>query len=253
MPQKPQSQVSSVGSQRDDRYPDTFYDQHRSARFPNGRPWNGNREMAANKGDKDGFIGTLSPGDHTEPFTSGWTAPWYPEQRFFKYNHLRNKITIDYPAMRAHDAEYSDKYYSAAAIISYEKGWEPTREGTLPQFTIRKVLGNPPRSPKIAEAAMAGDPWLLGFSNEPNAELATLLGISMDGLREAYAPPLTPGQVLSAHPYDVQELIDNAVAEALKEHNEAMRIKKEKDAAKMAKARAARKIHQPTDQPLTAA
>src|SRR5688572_10019848 len=103
MPTKPQSGVSSVGSQRDSRYLDTFYDQHRfSPKFAEGRPWHGYREFAANKGDKDGFIGgELTQGRHAElgedpraAWATVWTAPWIPEFKYFEFNYLRSRITI---------------------------------------------------------------------------------------------------------------------------------------------------------------
>ena len=239
MPTKTIGAVSTTGSQRDNRYEDTFTDQHRSERFHDGRPWNGPREYAANRGDPDGFCSLLSPGTHLDISTK-WQAPWFPEQRFFKYNYKRAKITIDYAAMLAHDVFYSDQYYSAAAVISYEKGWEPTTEGSLPQFTIRKVLGEPPRSPKIAQAAMAGDQWLLGFSLEPNTLLSTLIGLTKTGLGEAYTPPLTPAQVLEASSTDVKAMIAQAVAQALADRDVEAAAKKEKDRERMAKARGAR-------------
>lgn len=242
MATKPTIVVNNVNSQRSHRYADTFFDQHKDEKFPNGRPWNGNREMAANRGDKDGFVGPLSPGDHTdETFASVWHAPWMPEQRFFRFNYVRSKITIDYPAMLAHDQEYSDKYYAAAAVISYEKGWEPTQDGALPQFTIRKVIGDPPRSPKIAQAAMAGDRWLLGFSTEPNTMLQTLLHLSTGNLKEAYQAPLTPDEVLNASATNIKQMIAEAVAQALAARDVEEQAKKAKVAARMEKARAARK------------
>lgn len=239
MPIKTEGTVSTTGSQRDNRYEDSFTDQHRSDRFPEGRPWNGPREYAANKGDPDGFCAPLNPGTHTDISTK-WTAPWFPEQGFFRFNYKRARITIDYPAMLAHDVFYSDQYYSAAAVISYEKGWEPTTEGSLPQFTIRKVLGEPPRSPKVAQAAMAGDQWLLGFSLEPNAMLATLIGMTKGSLGEAYQPPLTPAQVLESSSAEIKALINQAVAQALEARDVEEMAKKERNRQRMEKARSAR-------------
>ena len=55
-PSKPQNTGASSGrNQKDRRYTDTFFDQHRFAgRFPMGRPWSGVREIAANR-DGDFF------------------------------------------------------------------------------------------------------------------------------------------------------------------------------------------------------
>lgn len=239
MPTKPTVSISSVGSQRDNRYMDTFYDQHRSAKFPTGRPWHGDRELAANKGQADGFCTNLYPGDHLDTtFASFWEAPWYPEQRpeFWKFNYQRRVITIDYAAMIAHDQHYLNLYHDAAALISMEKGLPIVEDGKLPPYMIVKILGLPPRSPKIAQAAQAGDQWLLGFSVEPNVELQKLIAQCSGSYTEK--PILEPSVVVTADAPDVKAMIAEAVAQALRERDEEI---KAKNAAKMAKARAGKK------------
>src|SRR5215471_17028969 len=101
-PTKPVVGVTTVGSQKDRRYLDTFYDQHRSTRFPNGRPWWGYREIAANRDMnpnlRDGFCGgELMPGRHPDEGESResawrdlWSAPWVAEYRFFQLDYKRN-------------------------------------------------------------------------------------------------------------------------------------------------------------------
>src|SRR5215471_18377854 len=115
MPTKPVVGITTVGSQKDRRYLDTFYDQHRSTRFPNGRPWWGTRELAANRDTnphlRDGFCGgELIPGRHVEEGESResawrdcWSAPWYPEFRFFQFDYKRNRIMIRYDLHMGYD------------------------------------------------------------------------------------------------------------------------------------------------------
>lgn len=238
MPTKPTDFVTTTGSQRDNRYTDTFTDQHRSARFPVGRPWHGEREIAATKGHKDGFCSPLTPGDHLD-VSNRWEAPWYPEQRFFKFNYQRSLISIDYNAIIAHDQLYTGIYYEAAALIAMEKGLPAIEEGVLPPYMIRQILRMPPRSPKIAQAALAGDQWILGFATEPNVALQNLLNQSKMSYREQ-APIVNPEELVEAskagYQQDVKSMIAEAVAQAM-----AMRDAEEADKRKQktAKARAA--------------
>lgn len=224
MPTKPTVDVRTAGSQRDNRYLDTFYDQHKSSRFPNGRPWWGYREIAANKGDKDGFVSELSPGDHLDPFGSNWHAPWLPEQNggktsFYEFNYQRNRITIRYDLVAAYDRRMEEEYYTAAALIAYDTNQPAPAIGTLPVHGIRAKIGNPPRSPKVAQAAMAGDRWLLGDADEVNVELAKLLGMNRHGLFvvPTETPETTPEAVLASHgtSADIAAMIAQAVKDAL--------------------------------------
>lgn len=235
MPTKPTDFITTTGSQRDNRYTDTFTDQHRSSRLPNGRPWHGEREMTANKGQKDGFCSPLTPGDHLD-YSLRWEAPWYPEQRFFKYNYQRSTISIDYNAIIAHDQQYTNLYYEAAALIAMEKGLPAVEEGVLPPYMIRQILKMPPRSPKIAQAALAGDQWILGFTNEPNVALKHLLEQSQLSYREV-TPLIDPEELVAATQPDMKAMIAEAVAQALAAEREAQA---QKNRDKTAKARAAR-------------
>lgn len=249
-PSKPTVEISTVGSQKDSRYLDTFYDQHRfSPKFPEGRPWHGYREFAANKPDRDGFVGgDLFPGRHAEDmedrkaaWETAWQAPWTPEYKYFEFNYARNKITIRYDRVFGDDKTAQDNYYKAAAKLSGANGWGAVQYGITPNYQITAVIGDPPRSPKIAQAAQAGDPWLLGFSEEVNEELAQLIGLTQEGLTLVAQPtqaPFKPEQILDAKTADIPKMIAEAVALALKSEREA-------NAAKMSKARAARKPKTP--------
>lgn len=246
MPTKPTTGISTVGSQKDNRYIDTFYDQHRfSPKFPEGRPWHGYREFAANKPDRDGFVGgELTPGRHAEDledrkaaWETAWVAPWVPEYKYFEFNYARNKITIRYDRVLGDDKTAQDNYYKAAAKLSGANGWGPVQYGVTPNYQITAVIGDPPRSPKIAQAAQAGDPWLLGFSEEVNEELAQLIGLTQEGLTLVGAsqePTIKPEAVLAAKTADIPKMIAEAVAQALAAEREARK-------AKMAPVRAKRK------------
>lgn len=218
MPTKPTTALISVGSQAANRYVDTFFDQHKSARFPDGRPWWGFREFAANKGEPDGFVSAdLMPGEHGN-VDSVWTAPFYPEARFFEFNYLRHRITIRYDKMLAHDRHYYEAYYEAADLISHEKGWPETPYGSTPRHAIVSVIGRPPRSPKIAQAAMAGDRWLLGATDEVNEELAVMMGLSRRGLkleRGDEEPVTKPADIVTMTKEELAAFVAEQVAAAM--------------------------------------
>ena len=102
MPQKPQVDAGNLQTQAGRRFPDTYHDIHVSARFPLGRPWNGYREYAANPelGHQPGFVNAdLSQGDHEQPMTSIWSAPWVPEARYFRFDDRRKRISFAYDVM----------------------------------------------------------------------------------------------------------------------------------------------------------
>lgn len=250
MPTKPTTTISTVGSQRDRRYLDTFFDQHKSPRFPGGRPWWGTREFAANQGDKDGFVGgELTPGRHVEPgedpklaWADAWEAPWVPEFKYFEFNYLRNRINIRYDRVIGDDTIGLNNYYDAATRICYEKQWPVVEYGAVPPHAILALLGPVPRSPKIAQAAQAGDPWLIGSSQEPNEELAKLLGLSRRGFIDpsinlAKPTPEKVQEVLGADAATLKAMIDAAVQAALEADRAARKATGQRlNAAKKAKA-----------------
>ena len=110
----------------------------------------------------------------------GWEAPWYPEQKYFKYSQgtqiLEFRLKIDYRAMLVDYTAATREYYEravkqAAALKMFPL---PTFGGLIP-WELEQAVGPAPKSPKIPEAALSGDLWLLGFSNEENEELARFL------------------------------------------------------------------------------
>lgn len=222
MATKPIAYEKSVNDQASHRYMDTFRDQHKSRRFPDGRPWWGWREYASMKGQPDGFVSAdLFPGSHEDP-AQRWTAPWLPEADFFDFNYRKSAVIINYRKMLTHDTHYWHEYYRAANRMAFEKGWEEVHEGRLPRASIRHVIGEPPRSPKIAQAALAGDRWLLGDESERNVneELASLLGMNRLGIkieRDLIVGASTPESVLQLTREELRLLIQEEAAKLVAE------------------------------------
>lgn len=251
MPTKPQTSVTTVGSQRDNRFLANSYDQHKHpVKAIEGRPWHGYREHNANKGHTPGFCSPLSPGRHVEEgedpraaWATVWHAPWMPEERFFEFNFLRGTHKIRYDQMIGVDKKFYDDYFDAAAKVAYEKNYSEVIYGAIPAHGITAIIGPPPRSPKIAEAAQAGDPWLLGFSEEVNTELAKLLGMSKHGiplsvLREA---PVSVEAVLATPSgEELSKLIAHHVSLAMATRDAEEAKKREAQNAKMANMRSKR-------------
>lgn len=240
MPTKPTTGVKSVTSQADNRWVETVYDQHKSARFPRGRPWWGHLEYPADRKKDPAFCCELMPGDHNDPFNSSWSAPWLPDQvlshpngsgrQYFRLDVKRLSVTWLYQPIIEDDKSAVRRYYQAAAKIAHEKGWKAPGLNEPVGFQIESILLAPPRSPKIAEAALAGDPWILGATQQENVELRRLL----DGVRvlNDMRPVVTPEEVLKGGD-DIDERIARAVAAALE-------AQKEKNRAKTANARVAK-------------
>ena len=194
IPTKPNAEgPRSANTQSGQRYFDTYHDQHKSPRFPAGRPWWGSREFTAEKGRADGFVGgDLTPGRHVdtdigedpvEAWKDSWHAPWFPEFRFFEFNHLRQRILLRYDKVQAYYKTELDKYFKAAAILAARNGWKEIEYGQMPSFAITSELGLPPMDAgKLAAACQAGDPWILGHAEEVNVQLAKVLGLSSSGL-----------------------------------------------------------------------
>lgn len=215
MPVKPIVLPGGGIGQAASRYLDTFTDQHRFGPYPDGRPWWGYREFASMRGNPDGFVGSVTPGDHRTPTVPAWSAPWLPEEKYFEFNYRKAAITIRYDRMEADDRRAYEDYYRAANTIELEKSWTETPFGAVPRFAIRAMIGPPPRSPKIAQAARAGDRWLIGATPEVNESLAVLLGMTRGGLKLEQAEPnpiATPSDVISMTKDELAKFIAAEVA-----------------------------------------
>src|SRR3954468_22170879 len=105
-PTKPTNHGAAASrSQRDRRWTETFYDIHRHAqRFPQGRPFTGEREMRSGteeRSESAGFITSdlqcgayycespeqgQTPQERMDTLNSAWQAPWLPISKYFRFN-----------------------------------------------------------------------------------------------------------------------------------------------------------------------
>lgn len=182
MPTKPTTTVSSANSQRDNRWLETVYDQHNWSRFPQGRPFWGYVEIPSDPKQAPAFCVEFQTGDHRDPDHSSWSAPWLPPQcaertgkSYYRIDFRTHRLTWNYAAVIADDQAANLAYYRAAAKIANANGWRAPGLNEPVSFQIESILLDPPRSSKIAEAALAGDPWILGMTARPNEQLAQLL------------------------------------------------------------------------------
>jgi len=230
-PSKPEATLIT-GGQAKRRYHDTFFDTHRHPRrFLQGRPWTGVRELAAmpENREPDPFVGgdmmqghyvqdEYGVNDRAATLNSVWQAPWIPLKRYFKFVYSQKLIRIDYNEMFVHEKRGLDDYYKGAAKMGAGMGVR-VKPGEIPDWQITQLMGMPSRMVYIAQAAMANDPWLLGFIDEPNAKLAEILGFTADGLPlpdyvSPYAQPaITPQQVLATPQPDLMALVERLSAE----------------------------------------
>lgn len=222
-----------IGSQRDTRYIDTYTDQHAWTKGPkadvfrDGRPWTGYREFASERGNPEGFVtaelqkGAFYEHDREKSFASAWDAPWSPESEYFDFNHRTKKIKLRYDKCIGKYGFFYRQYFDAAAKLAGANGWGEITFGVIPKFQITAIVGLPPISPRIPEAAMAGDPWLLGFEEEPNPVLARLLNKSIvsEGIYAPEVAPITPlaspERVINMTPDELARLVDEAVERRL--------------------------------------
>lgn len=170
-----------------------FYDQHKDERytaadgtklFLNGRPWGAVVERPANGAGMPMPVGPIQP--------LGWSAPWYPDQKYIVRSLGRisqqnggviqqtassDRFRIDYEAMRSDYANAHTEYYDMAVQehVRMLPGSPVPGPGEVLPYQIVAIIGIPPKSPKIPEAALAGHRWLLGMDATPDTSLAGLL------------------------------------------------------------------------------
>lgn len=266
--------ATGVGSQRDRRVTDTFYDNHRQApRFPNGRPFTGEREFKSGTSELSESAGFITsdlqcgayfcddpaegqrPDERAASLASAWSAPWIPLTKYFRFNYRAKRITFAYAKMVSDENEGLTRYWQAAAKLAGENDViDPAHPKKVP-FRIRTLIGSPETYTgkiRLAQAAQSGDPWLLGFVDEPNEELAKILGLDIayiagprSGDSEYVAvqqaeerPVITPEKVLATPAEDLAALVALAVEAALSKRDEA---KRKADGERMTKARAAKR------------
>lgn len=284
-PSKPVERgASTTVSQRDRRFTDTFFDDYRHERFPNGRPFTGQREFQSGSETESinaGFLqsdlqcgeyfcesplhvgGTgQTPHERMLTLQSAWTAPWLMPggKKYMKFDYRRKRITWQYLGFIADETAGLASFWKAAAKLAGESDViDPKRPDAVP-FRIRTLLGSPrvySGKIRLAQAAMAGDPWLMGAVETPNEELAKILGLDVQYIGgtefgdaeyvsapspKVSAPLLTPDAVLSVPLDQVAAMI----AAALKKRDAEDAEKKAAAKAKMQKVRGARKQNKPS-------
>lgn len=225
MPTKPSVAIQTSNTQAKNRKGVTVYDQHKSARFPLGRPWWGFAEKPSESGMPWGIVGTLTPGNHEEgqnrDWSSSWEAPWYPDAKWMQPNLETGKLTINYMGMIAEYTNANRAYYDKCAEKADENKWQAPVYGGPVDSKLRAVVGRDvPQSPKIPQAALAGDPWILGVTSEINERLYKILKTTTfgSGVRVMEYEPEESVVAVTAPltvPLNMQAMIDDAVAKAL--------------------------------------
>lgn len=162
-------------SQPDKRRFNRWTDQH-------GRTWEGIVDI-----DSGGPIGPLAP--------VGWLAPLEPEQQYFRFSTLDNRLTIDYNqwikdregALRTYRnrrARYARKLYGEQAgkmLALDEAPAELDREvGVRPQ-PVEPVL-----------AAASGNRWILGLSDNKPSWAETFFPTEVAGATLETSRGITP-------------------------------------------------------------
>src|ERR1035437_5896538 len=275
LPSKPITRGGAgSGSQRDRRFTDTFWDTYKHPRFPKGRPFTGIREFqsgSATESINAGFLqsdlqcgeyfcdspehtgGTgQTPEERALTLASGWIAPWLPPggKKYMQFNYRAKRITFDYVKGEMDERNALRTYYLAAAKVAGANGWTEVKPGVVPTYQVTAIVGSPTPFLPVWQAARAGDPWLMGAVDEPNERLAKVLGLGdvqyLGGTefgdseyvvlppRTAPDPLIQPDAILSIPMDQIAAMIEAALAKRDAEI-------KEKNRAKMANARAARK------------
>jgi hypothetical protein len=174
MPTKTQRQ-NPAGRQASMRDHAIWYDQHRDSTFVNaagekpfefGRPYWSVIEKAS--GMPSGPV-----------YKAGWEAPWEAPQQyiitsigriqsnaaitaFVPRNINTDRFRIDYVQMITDDTEAMRVHFKFATTVANQKNLPMAQWGEPFDSRLLVIVGNPPRSPKIAEAALGGNKWLLG-------------------------------------------------------------------------------------------
>lgn len=252
LPTKPTERgASTTISQRDRRWTDTFFDDYRHARFPNGRPFTGEREFKSGVSEQSvtaGFLqsdlqcgeyfcespdGIQTASERQQTLASAWVAPWLMPggKKYMEFNYARKRIRWRYDAFLNDERNALERFWEACALGA---GQGETVDPANPQalaFRLRKVFGSPfvfLNKIRLAQACQAGDPWIMGAVPEPNEELVKLIGfqpVSYLGgaqmgdkafvtapAQKAPEPLVTPAQIVGFTAEQVQKMIADALA-----------------------------------------
>lgn len=159
-----------------------WYDQHtHPTKAPQGRPFWSIVENAASGGVMPMPVGELTPMDWEQ---SGIFAPWMPDMKYITarigqskpgLSIFEHRFKIDYQQMLTDFTAATRAYYERAVREARSQNLKVPRNLSEIPFELEIIVGTPPKSPKIPEAAMSGDAWLLGFDQEENEQLARYL------------------------------------------------------------------------------
>lgn len=192
-----------------------FFDQHKSADHPEGRPWWAWTETMADPTHPRGVIGELQPVTsdmHSGGVTiKGWNAPWYPEQKYVAMSMglmASNRFRIDYVRQVTDYKAANQQYYTLAARTAGARNWPAPQMYGPVDFQLRALIGDPPKSPKVPEAAQAEDPWVLFGTGTPNEQIKRIIDAEQHKtvLPEYEGPEENPLQSLSQD--DLAELLE---------------------------------------------
>lgn len=268
MPSKPQERgAATTVSQRDRRFTDTVFDTYRHARFPNGRPFTGQREFQSGSATESIAAGFLqsdlqcgeyfcdspelgqTPQERIATLASTWEAPWLMPggRKYMKFDYRRKRVEFLYTAFIKHEQNALGQFWDACAVAAgQEEVVDPNKPDAL-SFRLRKLFGSPRNfmgKIRLAQACQAGDPWIMGAVQTPNEELAKILGLDVQylGSKQDYGdaqyvavpqpkapePLLTPEQALSVTPAQLQSMIADALAKAKADEKAANQAKAQK-------------------------
>lgn len=215
-----------------------FYDQHRCEQFPDGRPWWCWTERPADGAHMPRSIGDMIP--------HGWNAPWVPDSHYLitAYETLEtNRFTIRYDMIITEYRTAMEDFYQRAAQEAASFNLPIPDYGEALGWKLRQIVGKPPRSPKIPEAARAGDRWILGLRNEPNEYLLRLLKtgdlrISAGESRQEYPIEYIINRTSMPTPEEEQYFTDDPRdGKSIEEQREELRTKIEREREAQAAAR----------------
>lgn len=177
-----------------------WFDQHKSDTFRNdkgerifeqGRPYHSVVELSTKMP-----VGPVMP--------LGWQAPIHAPQQYvidaigkatnlpssvagILTNTTTDRIRINYQRWKTDAEQAVTAHWREAVAKADAMGWEPPIYGRPMDKRLLALVGPAPRSPKIVDAFIAGDPWILGMLMptrdavtgqmrvEPNVELERLL------------------------------------------------------------------------------
>lgn len=153
-----------------------WFDQHKSSTyvnakgeriFENGRPYYSVIELKTRQP-----VGPVMP--------LGWSAPFYAPQQYIlqsigkvasvgssltegiPMNVTSDRFRIDYTAMKRDDTEATMAHWRLAVNEAASRDWPVPQMGAPMDRRLLAIVGPAPRSPKIADALLSGDPWILG-------------------------------------------------------------------------------------------